>query len=171
MRYSSIRELTRLTALMRIKRRLFLTQWLAVQSGAYIISRPLYRDTPSNQHKANDHSASALSYQRVPLLRRPAQALAEADQSNESDKWYPYPSLSDGIHGHRQCLFNSHCGLAGIIAGLCSPLFDKGLHLSSSEICRIITGAYAQLQDWYKNLPECLAAMQERPLPQFLTLQ
>lgn len=127
--------------------------------------------TSLNPKAANDYSASALSYQRVPLLRRPAQGLTGADHLNASDKWYPYPSLSDGIYGHTQCLFNSHCGLADIIGGFCPLLFDEGLHLSLSEICRVIARAHAQLQDWYKNLPDCLAATQERPLPQFLTLQ
>jgi hypothetical protein len=156
---------------MRIKRRPLLTQWLAVQFGAYTTSRCLFFDIPLYPHEANDHNASALSHQRTPPLRRPDRELPEADHSNTSDRWYPYPSLIDGIDGHTQCLFNSHCGLAQIIAGLCWSLFDNDLHLLPSEIRHVAKRAYSQLHNWYSNLPDCLAITQERPLPQFLTLR
>lgn len=112
-----------------------------------------------------------MSYQKVPLLRKPTRPLPAMDHSDTTDKWYWYPSLANGVDAHTQCILHYNCQLTQINGDMCWLLFDKANKPTHTEIGRAAIDIHARLLEWHNTLPDCLAVTKDKPLPQMLTLQ
>lgn len=112
-----------------------------------------------------------MAFQKIPMMTEPNRPVPLSSHSIRSDKWYPYPDISDGVEGHTRCIFISRCELARMNADMCWLLFDDEQKLSPAELEQAAMNIYARLEEWQSNLPECLALTQDRPLPQLLSLR
>lgn len=70
--------------------------------------------------------ASALGYQKLPLIKMPEKPYLDPPSLDEESKdvWFPYPSQSDGVPAHLVHLLNALADLNKVTYDLCVSVFS-----------------------------------------------
>lgn len=116
-------------------------------------------------------SVTALSYQKGGLIKIPWAPFPTVDGDVHGQTWTNYPVSSKTTKSHEQCLFKAVCDVSLVTYDLTWSLFgngDKELMLDANSV-QAAEEAYARLQKWYEELPDCLGT--SNATPHVLSLQ
>lgn len=108
---------------------------------------------------------TALSYQKGGLVKVPWAPCPAVDCDAYQHKWTNYPISSARINSHIQCLFKATSDVSLITYDLGWSLFGTGERERKLDIKSVQAAedAYARLQRWYEELPECLGIRNAAP--------
>lgn len=134
--------------------------------------RKLATECPvSYSYSCTFHRVTALSYQKGGLIKVPWAPFPTVDRDVHRHIWTNYPVSSETTKSHEQCLFKAVCDVSLITYDLSWSLFgsgDKERKLDASSV-QAAEEAYARLQKWYEELPDCLET--GNATPHVLSLQ
>ncbi|KAJ5577990.1 uncharacterized protein N7459_006954 [Penicillium hispanicum] len=110
-------------------------------------------------------SMTALSYQKSALTEIPQLPRPIPDHDVHRDKWSNYPTQSEKVNSHSQCLFRALCEVSLITYDLSWSLFGnkKEERNLDPKFVQATEEAYARLQKWYAELPDCLGISNAPP--------
>lgn len=114
---------------------------------------------------------TAFSYQKGGLIKVPRVPFPTIGPDAHQHTWTNYPCSSVTTKSHEQCLFKAVCDVSVVTYELSWSLLgscDKERKLDANSV-EAAEQAYARLQKWYEELPDCLGT--DNATPHVLSLQ
>lgn len=114
--------------------------------------------------------------QKLPLVKLPQRPYVAPPpvEIERSDKWYPYPVVSeDGVPSYTVRMLNSMADLNRIVHNFSAMFFggkDKFKDMAFPQTLSTVEELHARLQEWNKNLVNCLR-VENNDTPHALSLQ
>lgn len=108
---------------------------------------------------------TALAYQKPGLVKVPWVPCPAVDRDAHQHEWTNYPISSEKVKSHIQCLFKATSDVSLITYELGWSLFgtgDRERKLDTKSV-QAAEEAYARLQRWHEELPDCLGTSNAPP--------